>query len=200
MTGTFTPWTLDEITGWLFAREGSVYLKDGVPVVELPESNCDRYGLRVRREKLLSEILPHLRARRAEIVAMLTRSKSSAKDSRIAPEDVEVVELVREEERRRKPLAAEERARRKQSDAEESRRNIIAQLRKVAHDSGKDLWWIVLLPKYKTAGDGLTTIPDTAVYAAVEGSSEWVKLPKIVPDPEKKRYKPKRKKWKWTGG
>jgi hypothetical protein len=199
MHATFVPWTLEEIHAWLFAREGSVFLKDGQPVVDFPESNCDRYGLRDRRENLLAEVLPHLRARRAEIIESLTRAKREADADKFDADDADAIERIREDVRNEKRLSPEERESRDRKAAEESRAEIIRQLRAFAHESGKPLWWMALTPKLVMRADGLTTIPDEALYASVEGGEGWVNLPKIDVASKPKRSRMKRKKWNRAG-
>lgn len=181
----FDPWSIRDILDFLAEYGGKVIVRNGAPMLDLPKYPCNRWGTAVDREKIAGEVLPHLVARKIELLEWIRTSdpKERAKD-----------------------IAKAEAARFKANRPERNR--IIADICKRIKDiKAKPIWWMCVSPKpeMKKArmgiGDTTPIIPDRAVFLAVEGESEagWIPLPPVVPTvvPVKRG---KRKEWVWNGG
>src|SRR5688572_16420592 len=73
------PWTAAEVLEYLSAYGATVVLKGGRPYLDLPDVPCDRWGKPHPRREILAAVLPHLRARREEVIAILRAGDPAAR-------------------------------------------------------------------------------------------------------------------------
>lgn len=150
------PWTVAEILGYLGQYNATITIRNGAPGLRVPEPVLDRWGRPVKREKITGEVLPHLIARRAEVLEYLTGEGEDVKP--VAPPPLEV-----------------------DADAIERgmlRGEVVDTLTARARAANKPVHWFGFEAFGKlTAGSG--DVPPGAAFACVAGDAEWTLLPTI---------------------
>ncbi len=191
-------WSVTDIIDYLDEYQGTIVVTAGTAALSLPSFPCDRWGRAVARAKVVAEVLPHMIARREELLEWCRRSDPAerAKDDAATAAGIAAREggLLADD-----PQATAAPATLK-TPAEAMRADAIERLLRRA--AGAVVWWMVCRPKLvmKRADKKRKGIPPEAHFACVEGDTEWTKLPMSQPDKPPKRAKRRRWEQKWTGG
>jgi hypothetical protein len=181
------------ILDYLSEFEGTIVLRDGAPYLSLPKFPCNRYGVPVRRDPIVKEVTPHLKARRAELIERLAECRESFVGEgpvRFVPwnmalltgRDAGAIDLPGKIRERNRLVC------------EVQTRAMFAQKAVywcVVPGAGKPRVGTVKLRKRRKTDNLKPDVPDSATLVCVEGDSQWTALPKIVPDPEPWRGKRK---------
>lgn len=165
MTASFHPWTLEAIDAFLVEHGGTVLVKDGSPLVQFPKGPD--------RERLLATLLPHLKARKADLLEWLYRTypvlfNAPESGSNVQPE--QTAGAVR----RKLIDAARARARDTNRACYFLKRN-----GRPVVDGSKEAKAVT--KTYKVANRKVVIpIDREASHVCVEGDKEWTPLPKIT--------------------
>lgn len=162
-------WSVEQIDAYLVLHEGCILLRDGKPYVHFPSAKfCPD------RDRFIAQIVPHLKARRAEMLAYLADRYQTA----FTPAEPTAAENVQVEQF--SPLAHRKRI------IEELKARGLASMKAVrflkrnglaALDSEKA---VVKYYKFPRRRKVVVPVDREATHACVEGDKEWTRLPNVT--------------------
>lgn len=161
-------WSVEQIDAYLVLHEGCILLRDGKPYVHFPSAKfCPD------RDRFIAQIVPHLKARRAEMLAYLAdRYQTAFTPAEPAGENVQVEQFL--------PLAHRKRIIEELKARGQSVNRAVYYLKRnglAALDSEKPVRRYYKFPRRRKV---VVTIDREAGYACVEGDKEWTRLPKVT--------------------
>lgn len=172
----FEPFTAAEIIEYLTEHQCRIRLKNNAPELIIPDPVIDRYGRPIKRAAVRDYILPHLIARKAEVLEYLD------------------------------PDAKLNAARRARSAILSALAARSTEANRPIHWFGvgtdnRVLKGYAVRMRRGLAVAGTGEVPPEATFACVEGDETWTALPNLLPaSVPKKAKRRKRKKVQWTGG
>lgn len=161
-------WSVEQIDAYLVLHEGCILLRDGKPYVHFPSVKfCPD------RERLIAQIVPHLKARRAEMLAYLAdRYQTAFTPAESAGENVQVEQFSPLQHRKRIIEELKARGQSANRAVYYLKRNGLAAL-----DSEKA---VVKYYKFPRRRKVVVPVDREATHVCVEGDKEWTRLPKVT--------------------
>ncbi len=160
-------WTVREILDYTDNWRATFTVLNGQQAIVFPPELVDRWGnfLKAReRQAIIDAVMPHIRARRDELLDYFTPKPDSISELAFPPSDT-------------RDLEAEDR----------HRRNVIlAALLERAASEGRNVWHMTPPTLLPLCG---SDVPETAVYVCLEGDSCWLMIPQVGDESEPKAKK-----------